>query len=91
MKSAISRVTALEEALEEARLRPIREMAAENGVPFEDLRQLYEERRVWLAQQRASGKSEQEIMTMAAEHIGIGVEELTRRCEELIRRYGAPA
>ena len=82
------RLDALEQLAEEARLRPLRILASECGVPYERLLARYEERRAETARLRAEGHSEREILALVAARLGVLPDELRRRADELTERFG---
>ncbi len=82
------RLAALEELAEGVRLRPYRELAAEAGEPLERFLQRVEQCRAERDRLRARGMTEQEIFEATATRMGITAQELRRRCEQLIERFG---
>lgn len=88
MSTLDRRLTVLEQRVEDRRLRPIRALAQERGIPFERLMELYEEYRTRTAELRAQGYTEAQIMVMMAERLGISPEALRARADELAARFG---
>jgi DNA-binding transcriptional MocR family regulator len=82
------RVTALEAAAEEDRLRPMRVLAQERGLDVGRVQKIYEECRARAARLRAEGKSEREIVEAAAAGLGIEPDTLLRRAQEIAERFG---
>ncbi len=82
------RLDALEEIAEAMRLRPFRELVKERGVPFERLMELYEEGRARAAALRARGLTDEQIEEAIAREMGLGVDELRARRDELRSRFG---
>jgi hypothetical protein len=88
MSGALNRrLTALEEIAEEVRTRPIRTLAHERGIPFERLKQLYEECHERTVQMRAQGLTQEQIVEATAERMGISPVALQARCDELAERF----
>jgi len=81
------RLSALEAIAEEMRLRPFRELAAEYGVPFEELMTIFEQAKAETARLRAQGLSEDEIIRRQAERVGMDPADLRREADELQARF----
>ena len=81
------RVAALEQIAEEARLRPLRILAAEQGIPFEDLLRSLERIRTEHERLRAAGLTERQILEARAAALGIDPDELQRRADALVARF----
>ena len=81
------RVAALEQIAEEARLRPYRILAAERGIPFEDLMRSLERVRAKNDRLRAAGLTERQILKARAADLGIDPDELQRRADDLLARF----
>jgi hypothetical protein len=82
------RLTALEEIAEEMRLRPVRELAEERGIPFARLMEAYEECRARTAELRAQGLTDEQITEATARRMGLSVDELRAKRDALLKRYG---
>jgi hypothetical protein len=82
------RVSVLEAAAEEERLRPLRVLAQERGLDVGRVQEIYEECRAERARLRAEGKSEREIVEAAAGRLGIDPDTLLRRAQEIAERFG---
>ena len=80
------RVGTLEALAEEARLRPIRVLAEERGVPFDTLMRHVERVRAKRARLRAEGLTDDEITDRAAAERGITSAELRRWAHALMER-----
>ena len=87
MANLSRRLAALEEIAEELRLRPFRELAAEHGVPFETLMELFAQAKAETARLRAEGLSEDEIVERHAARVGMTPAELRREADELLARF----
>ena len=92
MSNLSRRLTALEEIAEQARLREvdrvIREAAADRGVDPGRVMELYRECKARSAALRARGLTEAQIEAEIAAGLGLGVDELRARRDELLKRYG---
>jgi hypothetical protein len=82
----IRRVDALERIAERARLRRWEALANERGITLDVLVEHYAEAQAESARLRAEGVSDDEIFALKAGRLGIPVEELCRRADELVRR-----
>jgi sulfopyruvate decarboxylase TPP-binding subunit len=81
------RIDALEQIAEEVRLRPLRILAEERGIPFEALMANIEQARAANDRLRAAGKSEREILEATAARVGVAPDELRRRADALRERF----
>ena len=81
------RVRALEQIAAEARLRPYRIVAAERGIPFEDLMRDVERIRAKNDRLRAAGLTDRQILEAKAADLGIDPDELQRRADALVARF----
>jgi hypothetical protein len=82
------RLTSLEEIADELRLRPFRELAEEHRIPFEELMECFEQAKAETARLRAQGLSEDDIVRLQAERLGMDPADLRREADELLRRFG---
>ena len=80
------RVDALEARAERARLRRWEALANERGVSLEALMAHYAEARSERERLRAEGLSDDEIMALKADRLGLSVDELRRRADVLAER-----
>ena len=82
------RVDRLEEATKEIRLRAyVVELAEERGLDVARLIADWQDIRARTAAMRARGMTVNEILAAAAERLGISVDELRVRCQELVERF----
>jgi hypothetical protein len=77
------RLDALEQIAEEARLRPIRLLAEERGLPFDAVRGHFERLHAEMARLRAEGLTYDQIVAAKVARMGLSPEELERRCAAL--------
>ncbi len=82
----IRRLDALEQVAERARQRGLEELANERGISLDTLMARYAEARAERDRLRAEGWSEDAIVALKADRLGLSVEELRRRADELAGR-----
>jgi hypothetical protein len=87
MTGANRRLSALEEIVEAMRLRPYHELAAEHGIPLDTLMEIFARAKAETAALRARGLSEDEIIRLKAERLGMDPAELRREADELLARF----
>ncbi len=80
------RVDALEQIAEAVRERPHRLIAREQGLDPEQVIADCKRAEAWRHQLRAAGVSDQQILELQADRMGISVAELRRRAGELQRQ-----
>ena len=80
------RVATLEQVAERERRRRWEELANERGITLDDLAAIYAEAQAEVERLRAEGLSDDAIMTLKANRIGIPVEELRRRADAILER-----
>ena len=80
------RMDALEAIAEEVRYRPHRRIAQERGLDPEQLIADCKQLEALRDQLRAEGKTEREIIEVAAARMGVDPDELRRRAEALVER-----
>ena len=78
----IRRVGALEAVAEERRTAPYRRLAAETGVPLDELLATADEARTFVECLRIRGLSLEEILARCAEHWGMPLDALRRSVEK---------
>ena len=82
------RVDALEAIAEAIRYRPHRALAAERGLDPDALIAECKKLEAMRDHLRAAGLTEREIIQQTAARMGITVDELQRRVDELLERFG---
>ena len=82
------RLDALEQIVEDRRMRPFRELAEEGGVPIETLLRHYRECRARTAELRARGLTDEQILDVTAERIGYTPDALRAERDALMARFG---
>jgi len=87
MSTLNRRLDALEEIAEAIRLRPFREIAEERGIPLEELMAIFERAKAETAELRSKGLTEDQIIAMKAEQLGMNPAELRREADELLARF----
>ena len=80
------RVGTLEQLAERERRRRWQAVADVEGITLDDLVAIYAEAQAEVERLQAEGLTDDAIMTLKANRIGIPVEELRRRADELVRR-----
>jgi hypothetical protein len=81
------RLSALEEIAAELRLRPYRQLAEEHGIPLDTLMEIFARAKAETAALRARGLSEDEIIRLKAERLGMDPADLRREADELLARF----
>ena len=90
MGSLSRRLGVLEQIAEEARLRPYRRFAADQGLPFAEFMAGMGDPELLPNRLKAEGLTGDELLERCAAEWGMTLEELRAECEETGRRYFGP-
>ena len=81
------RVGALEQIAEEVRMRPYERMAADYGIPLDELMAEVRRARVIIERLKADGLSVRQICERFAEEDGLSADAIEAECAELARYF----